>query len=96
MAKGYSITTYRAIHDPNALAAYAKLAGPAVQAFGGRFLVRGNPVKTYERGLNLRAVVVEFESVERAQAALESPAYQEALRALGDGAERDIRIIEGV
>ena len=96
MAKAYSITTYRAIHDPAALAAYAKLAGPAVQAYGGRFLARGNPVKTYESGLNFRAVIVEFDSVERAQVALENPTYEEALRALGNGAERDIRIVEGV
>ncbi len=88
MAKGYSVTTYRAIHDAAALAAYARLAGPAVQAFGGRFLARGSPVKTYEAGLNLRAVIVEFDSVEKAQAALESAAYQEALLALGNGAAR--------
>lgn len=96
MAKGYSINTYRAIDDPVAFAAYAKLAGPAVQASGGRFLVRGNPVKTYEAGLNQRVVVVEFDSVEQAQAAYESHGYQEALRALGHGAERDIRIVEGL
>jgi uncharacterized protein (DUF1330 family) len=38
--------------------------------------------------------VIEFESAEQAIAAYESPGYQEALRALGDGAERDLRIIE--
>ncbi len=96
MAKGYIINSYRAIHDPSALASYAKLAGPAVEACGGRILVRGSPVKTYEAGLALRAVVVEFDSVEIAQAAYESDAYQDALRALGNGAERDIRVIEGV
>jgi uncharacterized protein (DUF1330 family) len=41
-------------------------------------------------------VLIEFESVAAAVAAHDSPGYQEALRALGDGAERDIRIIEGV
>jgi uncharacterized protein (DUF1330 family) len=96
MAKGYVINTYRAIHDPVALSVYAKLAGPAVEAFGGRILVRGSPIKTYKAGLPLRAVVVEFDSVETAQAAYESDRYQEALRALGCGAERDIRIVEGV
>jgi uncharacterized protein (DUF1330 family) len=73
-----------------------KLAGPAAQAYGGRFLARANPVKTYESDLNIRAVIVEFDSVEKAQAALESPAYEGALRALCKGAERDIRIVEGV
>jgi uncharacterized protein (DUF1330 family) len=41
-------------------------------------------------------VVIEFDSVELAVAAYESPGYQEALRALGDGAERDLRIIEAL
>jgi uncharacterized protein (DUF1330 family) len=41
-------------------------------------------------------VVTEFPSVEQAVAAYESPAYQEALRALGDGAVRDVRIVEAV
>ena len=95
MAKGYWVATYRSISDPSALAAYAKLAGPAVQKAGGRILVRGEPVKTYEAGLKLRTVVIEFDSVQHAQDAHDTSAYQEALRALGKGAERDIRIVEG-
>ena len=95
MAKAYWITTYRSIKDPDKLAAYAKLAGPAIQAAGGRFLVRGSPSKTFEAGLNQRTVVTEWDSVQKAIAGHDSPAYQEALRALGDGAERDIRICEG-
>ena len=75
--------------------AYAKLAGPAIQANGGTFLVRGNPSKVHEGGLMQRVVVIEFESVEQATRAHDSEAYQEALRALGDGADRDIRIVEG-
>ena len=95
MAKGYWITTYRAIKNPDALAAYAKLAGPAIQAGGGRFLVRGTPSKTYEAGLDQRVVVIEFDSVQQATAAHDSPGYQAALKALGNGADRDIRIVEG-
>lgn len=96
MAKAYWVATYRSIRNPDALAAYAKLAGPAVQAAGGRFLVRGTPAKTYEAGLNQRVVVIEFDSVDKATAAHDSAAYQEALKLLGNGAERDIRIVEGV
>jgi uncharacterized protein (DUF1330 family) len=95
MAKAYWVVTYRAIKDPEKLAAYAKLAGPAIQAQGGKFLVRGTPAKTFEGGLNQRTVVSEWPSLEKAIAAYESPAYKEALRALGNGAERDIRIVEG-
>jgi uncharacterized protein (DUF1330 family) len=96
MAKTYWIATYRAINDADKLAAYAQLAGPAIIAAGGRFVVRGTPAKTFEAGLNQRTVVVEFDSVDQAVAAYDSAAYKTALAALGDGAERDIRVVEGV
>ena len=96
MAKAYWITFYKSIKNPDKLAAYAKLAGPAIQAAGGKFLVRApSPAKTFEAGINQRTVVTEWESVAKAIAAHDSSGYQEALRALGDGAERDIRIVEG-
>jgi uncharacterized protein (DUF1330 family) len=95
MAKAYWISTYRAIHDPEALAAYAKLAGPALQGAGARFLARGMPAKVYEMGVNQRTVLVEFDSVQHAIAAHDGPAYQEALRVLGNAVDRDLRIIEG-
>jgi uncharacterized protein (DUF1330 family) len=96
MAKAYWITAYRSIRNPEALAAYAKLAGPALQAAGGRFLARGLPARTYESGLEERTVLIEFDSVAQAVAAHDSPGYQQALRALGGGADRDMRIVEGV
>jgi uncharacterized protein (DUF1330 family) len=96
MAKAYWIAFYRSIRNPEALAAYAKLAGPAIQAAGGRFLARGEPAKVYELGTMQRVVLIEFESVAQAVAAHDSPAYQEALRVLGDAVEREIRIVEGL
>jgi uncharacterized protein (DUF1330 family) len=96
MAKAYWVVAYRSIRNPDQLAAYAKLAGPAVQAGGGRFLLRGVPSRTYESGLNQRTVVVEFDSLAKAIETHDSPAYQEALRVLGDAAERDMRVVEGV
>jgi len=96
MAKAYWVATYRSVSDPDKLAAYAKLAGPAIQAAGGNFLARGTPAKTYEAGLNQRCVVIEFDSVAAATAAHDSAGYKAALDALGNGAERDIRIMEGV
>lgn len=95
MPKAYWVSAYRSVSNPAALADYAKLAGPAIQAGGGRFLARGMPAKTYEAGLAQRTVIVEFESLAQAIATHDSPAYQEALRALANGAERDLRIIEG-
>ena len=96
MAKAYWIATYKSISNPDALAAYAKLAGPAIQAGGGRFLARGVAAKCYELGVLQRTVLIEFDSVAAAEAAHDSPGYQEALRALGNGADRDMRIVEGV
>ncbi len=96
MAKAYWITCYREVSDPAKLAAYAKLAGPSIEAGGGRFLARGIPTKAYEAGLSERTVLIEFDSIERAIAAHDSAGYQDALRALGNGALRDLRIVAGV
>jgi uncharacterized protein (DUF1330 family) len=96
MAKAYWITCYREISDPAKLAAYAKLAGPSIEAAGGRFLARGIPGKVYEAGLLERTVLIEFDSLERALAAHDDPSYQHALAALAGGAVRDLRIVTGV
>jgi len=96
MPKAYWISAYRTVKDPDKLAAYAKLAGPALTSAGGRILVRGTPVHVYEGGKMQRTVVWEFDSVAQALAAHDSPAYREALRVLGDAVERDMRIVEGV
>ncbi len=96
MPKAYWVTIYRKIADPDKLAAYAKLAGPATAPFGGRYLARGTAALAYEAGLAERIVVAEFPSLESAVAAHDGPAYQEALRALDDGAERDVRIVEAL
>jgi len=94
-AKGYFVVTYRKITNQEKWAAYAKLAAPAIQKAGGRFIVRGSPAKTYELGMKERVVIVEFDNVHKALAAHKTPDYQTALKALGDGAERDFRIVEG-
>lgn len=90
----YWVNTFRAVNDPERLAEYIHLAGPVMRESGGHFLARGQPARVYESGVMERTVVIEFPNVEQAIAAYESQDYQRALRALGDGAERDIRIIE--
>jgi len=96
VAKAYWINTFTAVHDPDRLTAYARLAGPAMEAAGGRFLARGNPAAAFEGGTTLRTTLIEFPTVEAAVAAYHSPAYQAALEVLGDAAEREIRIVEAV
>ncbi len=96
MPTAYWVNTYRSINDADAMAEYARLALPALVAAGGKVLARGMPARVYERGLEQRVVIFEFDSVEQAVAAHDSPGYQAALRALGDGAERDLRIVPAV
>lgn len=96
MAKAYWIAMYRSVSDDAALKRYAALAGPAIQQGGGRFLARGTAAAAYEAGVVQRTVLIEFDSVQQAKAAHDSAAYQEALKALGNGAERDLRIVEGL
>jgi uncharacterized protein (DUF1330 family) len=96
VTKAYWINTFRSISDPDELAAYVDLAGPAMLAGGGRFLARGAPAAAFEAGVLERTTLIEFDTVEQAVAAYHSEAYQRALAALGDGAERDIRIIESI
>ena len=92
----YWINTFTAIHDEARLARYVELAGPAIRAAGGVFLARGNPVHVLEGSSGLRTTVIRFADADAALAAYRSPAYQAALTALGDGAERDIRVVDGV
>ena len=96
MSKAYWIACYRQINDADKLAAYAKLAGAAIERGGGRFIARGIAVKAYEDGKEERTVLIEFATVEQAIAVHDSAAYQEALAALGDGAVRDMRIVPGL
>jgi uncharacterized protein (DUF1330 family) len=96
MAKAYWVATYFGISDPNKMAEYGKLAAPALQALGAKFLARGTAAMAYEKGIKDRVVVIEFESVDKAIAAHDSPGYQAALKALDGAAQRDIRIVEGL
>ena len=94
MPGAYWMGFYRSITNPAALAEYAKLAAPAIQAAGGTFLARGMPAATFEAGLEQRSVLIAFDSVDAARAAYASPAYRAALAHLeGGAAERDIRIV---
>lgn len=96
MAKAYLVLCYHSVSNEEALQEYARLALPAMQGAGGRYLARGMPTKTYEAGQNQRTVIIEFDGVAQAVAAHDSPAYQAALKALGNAAKRDVRLIEGV
>lgn len=96
MPKAYWVVTYRSVKNEQAWQAYAKLAIPAINGAGGRVIVRSKPAKTYEAGINERVVLVEFDSLDAALAAHDTPGYRQALKVLGTGnVERDLRIVEG-
>ena len=96
MTKGYWVVAYRSISDESALKAYAALARLAIESVGGRVLTTSTSrIQVHEAGLPLRAIVVEFDSYDIALGAYKSVAYAKALQALGSGAERDFRIVEG-
>ena len=97
MPKAYLISAYQEVNNQDALAAYAKLAAPALTAAGGKFLARGMPSVVKESGNMQRTVLIEFESLQAAMQAYESNAYQLAMKELvGNAVVRDIRIIEGI
>ena len=96
MPKGYMLSAHRSLADPQKAEAYRALARPALEAMGGRMLAATSDVVAKENGLAERTVLIEFESMEAAIAAYESPAYQQALAALSGGADRDIRLFEGL
>jgi uncharacterized protein (DUF1330 family) len=96
MPKVYTVTSYKSVSDPTALAAHSALAGLAIAAAGGRIIGRGLPLATFENGLDQRVVIIEWDSLDQAVAIYQTDGYRKALERLGDAADRDIRIIEGV
>jgi uncharacterized protein (DUF1330 family) len=95
LSKGYWVSAHRETKDRAKLATYAQLAVPAVEAAGGKVILRGVAYEVREHGLREQTVVIEFPSYEQAVAAYESDAYQKALEALGDSVVRDLRVIGG-
>ncbi len=84
------------VTDPERYAAYARGATEAIAAHGGRFLARGGRAVALEGAMRARNVVVEFPTVEAAEACYASDAYRQAL-AFADGAsEREIVVVEGI
>ena len=96
MAKnGYWVVCYKSVSNQAAFSEYAKLAGTALEALGGRVIVGGKPAKIHEAGMDQLVVIVEFESLEKATAAYDHDLYRQALKVLDKAAQRDFRILEG-
>ena len=95
MAKAYLVAVYYKIHDEEKLKNYGADALPAMMAKGGTALARGTNISEIEGAPPERAVVVELESVETAQKAYNSEAYQAAKKKLEGGVDRMLFVIEG-
>ena len=96
MPKGYFLSAHRSPADPEKRAAYLELAGPAMLKAGGKVLASTSDIVAHEKGISQQTVLVEFETFEKAVEAYESEDYQKALKALDNGADREIRIFAGV
>lgn len=82
------------VTDPEAYGRYAKLAGPAIEEYGGYFIARGGRYVQLEGNDRARNVVARFPSVEAAEACYHSDVYQAALAHARGAAERDLVIVE--
>jgi len=84
------------VTDQAAFGKYAAQAPPTIAAFGGHYVVRGGKTVALEGETAQRVVVVEFDSVEKAKAWYDSPAYS-ALRPIRQGAAKGrLFLVEGV
>lgn len=84
------------ITDEAVFAEFRERVAPTVEAFGGRFLVRGGEIEVFDGDWQPgRIVVIEFESVERAEAWLNSPEFAE-IREIGTrSANANVIIVQG-
>ena len=74
----YVVVSIQKINDPDGVKALADKASPAaLAAAGGRYIVRTNDVAAFEGAAPQRFVLIAFDSVEKAQAWHDSPAYKE-------------------
>ncbi len=96
VTKVYQVVVYHEINNPEKLAAYAELAGPAMKSAGATFLARGIPYLVREEGAATRTVLIEWPSREAADTGYNSPGYQEAIRVLDGAAKREFRYIDAL
>ena len=83
--------------DPQGLDDYKKLSPATVAQYGGKFLVRGGAIERLEGDWQpRRLVILEFPSVERAQAWIDSPEYAPARRLRQLSANSNLIVVEGV
>lgn len=75
---------------------YKKLSPPTVAQYGGRFLARGGHTEALEGDWSpRRLVLLEFPSVQQAQAWIDSPEYAPARRLRQLSSNSNLIVVEG-
>ena len=96
VTKVYQVVVYHNVTNPEKLAAYAELAGPAMKSAGATFLARGIPYLVREEGVATRTVLIEWPSREAADAGYNSPEYQELTKKRWASTKKTNLIIMGL
>ncbi len=85
------------VTDPTRYRKYVESTPPTIAKFGGRIIVRGGQTVTLEGSEETRRVVIlEFPSLEQAQAWYASDDYQTVRELRVGAAEGDFLAVEGV
>jgi uncharacterized protein (DUF1330 family) len=82
--------------DESMFSEYRKAVPATIEAFGGKFIVRGGPLKLLEgEWPNPRLVIIEFPSREAAEGWYRSPAYQKIIELRLSSTVGNLVIVEG-
>jgi uncharacterized protein (DUF1330 family) len=95
--KAYCIVYERRLHDPKMFDEYRKQVMPTIEAYGGKFLVRGGKFTTLEGEMPFeRIALLEFPSRKAAEDWYNSPAYQEILPLRLNALDAQFVVADGV
>lgn len=84
------------VHDPAGFEEYRGRVVPVLEAFGGRYLVRGGALETLEGAeQRRRLVIIEFPSMDAARSFYHSEAYAPVLQRRLGSAASDAVLVEG-
>ena len=97
MTKAYVIAHLTLTNPDRFMSEYMSKVGAVVEAFGGKYLVRGSDI-SYQEGESLgdRTVVIEFPSRDAAHAWGSSEQYQAIAKARTENSTGPVIIIDGV
>ncbi len=95
--KAYCIVYERRLHDPKMFDEYRKQVMPTIEAFGGKFLVRGGKFTALEGEMPFeRIALLEFPSRQAVEDWYNSPAYQKILPLRLNAIDAQFIVADGV